>query len=122
MRPEMLRHVNQKRVLDALRSRSPQSRVGLAARLGLTRSTMTVIISTLVEQGLVRDAEGGVTPSRTGGRPRIGLELVGEGAYFAGVNICAETITAIVVDLLGEEVGPPTRPHPNRPAPLSGLP
>ena len=104
MRPEMLRHVNQKRVLDALRTRSPQSRVGLAERLGLTRSTLTVIVSTLVEQGLVRDAEVDVPRARTGGRPRVGLELVNDGAYFAGADIGHKTITAIVVDLLGEEV------------------
>ncbi|MFE4835898.1 ROK family protein [Arthrobacter sp. NPDC056691] len=100
-----LRHINQARVLDALRRHGPRSRIGLSELLGLQRSTITVITGALIDDGLVREMHADGPAPKGAGRPRVTLELCPEGAYFAGLDLGNETSTAIVVDLSGSEVG-----------------
>ncbi|MFF2300087.1 ROK family protein [Arthrobacter sp. NPDC058127] len=100
-----LRHINQARVLDALRKHGPRSRVGLSELLGLQRSTITVITGALMDEGLVREVHDDAVSQKGAGRPRVQLELCPDGAYFAGLDLGNEISTAIVVDLSGAEVG-----------------
>ena len=107
-----LRQINQARILNTLRKGS-WSRVALAEELGLNRSTVTVIISGLLEQGLVRELDAASSGAKANGRPRVGVALQGSGAYFGGLELGNELLTAVVTDLTGREVGrasEPTRP------------
>jgi hypothetical protein len=108
-----LRQINQARILNTLRKGS-WSRVALAEELGLNRSTVTVIISGLLEQGLVRELDAAPSGAKANGRPRVGVALRGSGAYFGGLELGNELLTAVVTDLTGREVGrasEPTRPE-----------
>lgn len=105
-----LRHINQARVLDALREQGTLTRVELATMLGLQRSTITVITGALIEEGLVHELAETSAPNRGAGRPAVGLALSGPGAYFAGLDLGNELSTAIVVDLTGAEVGRASTP------------
>jgi predicted NBD/HSP70 family sugar kinase len=108
-----LRQINQARILNTLRKGS-WSRVALAEELGLNRSTVTVIISGLLEQGLVRELDAAPSGAKANGRPRVGVALQGSGAYFGGLELGNELLTAVVTDLTGREVGrasEPTRPE-----------
>ena len=108
-----LRQINQARILNTLRKGS-WSRVALAEELGLNRSTVTVIISGLLEQGLVRELDAAPSGAKANGRPRVGVALQGSGAYFGGLELGNELMTAVVTDLTGREVGrtsEPTRPE-----------
>lgn len=98
-----LRQINQARILSTLRKGS-WSRVALAEHLGLNRSTATVIVNALLEQGLVREIDP--VPHRQGatGRPRVGIALNGSGAYFGGLELGNQTLTAVVADLTGREI------------------
>ncbi|NQD90248.1 ROK family transcriptional regulator [Paenarthrobacter sp. CM16] len=100
-----LRHINQARVLDALRKHGPRSRVGLSELLGLQRSTITVITGALMDDGLVREVDEDTQSQKSAGRPRVQLELCPAGAYFAGLDLGNDISTAILVDLSGSEVG-----------------
>ena len=102
-----LRQINQARILNTLR-RGSWSRVALAEELGLNRSTVTVIISTLIEQGLVRELD--TRPNTASGRPRVGVALRGDGAYFGGLELGNDQLTAAVSDLAGREIGRATEP------------
>ena len=108
-----LRPINQARILNTLRKGS-WSRVALAEELGLNRSTVTVIISGLLEQGLVRELDAAPSGAKANGRPRVGVALQGSGAYFGGLELGNELLTAVVTDLTGREIGrasEPTRPE-----------
>ena len=104
-----LRQINQARILSTLRKGS-WSRVALAKELGLNRSTVTVIISALLEQGLVRELDAAPYGVKPNGRPRVGVALQGSGAYFGGLELGNDQLTAVVTDLTGREVGRGTKP------------
>ncbi|HEU0165865.1 MAG TPA: MarR family winged helix-turn-helix transcriptional regulator, partial [Thermomicrobiales bacterium] len=105
-----IRVVNQARVLAALRRQGPHSRVSLSEDLGLTRSTVTVIVTTLLEQGLVEEVVSDSHDPRATGRPRVELRLRSGGAYFGGLDIGNETLTTVIVDLNGHQVEHSSRP------------
>ena len=84
----------QARVLKLLRDHGPLSRVELADRLGLSRTTMAVEVGRLVEQELA--AEVGPAASR-GGR-RSTLVDLSPSVRFVGVAIGATGMTVAVTD------------------------
>ena len=104
-----LRPINQARILSTLRNGS-WSRVALAETLGLNRSTVTVIVGGLIEQGLVRELDAAPQTSKPNGRPRVGVALQGSGAYFGGLELGNESLTAVVTDLAGRVVGRASEP------------
>jgi predicted ArsR family transcriptional regulator len=76
------------------------SRVRLAELTGLSTTTITNLISELLEQGLV--AEEGVerpTRRRGVGRPRTSVRLVPEARHAVGVHIGVGSIRMAVTDL-----------------------
>jgi predicted NBD/HSP70 family sugar kinase/plasmid maintenance system antidote protein VapI len=74
-------------MLRIVRATQPISRVDLARRLDVHRSTVTEIVKPLLASGILREG----TPEAAGagriGRPPIGLSLGPEMAFFIGVNI-----------------------------------
>src|SRR5205085_11192234 len=72
-------------LLRLIRAAQPMSRVELASRLGLSRSTVTEMVKPLVAAGLVREEE--VRRVSGLGRPRVALTLDGGRCIFAGVNL-----------------------------------
>jgi len=92
----LVRHVNERRLLSALRLSGPQPRAALARRLGLTRGALTGMAEALIARGLVR--EGAQTKPQAG-RPGIDLELDPEGAHFLGVEIGVGVMRLVLLDL-----------------------
>lgn len=74
-------------MLRIVRAAQPISRVDLARRLEVNRSTITEIVTPLIASGVLREAgpEDGAAGRR--GRPPIGLSLCGDRSLFIGVNI-----------------------------------
>src|SRR3954469_10182492 len=70
---ESLRERNRQRVIDALRARGAISRADIARRTGLSRSTVSSLISDLQAAGMVveRVADGSAPTSPQGGRPPV---------------------------------------------------
>lgn len=93
-----LRDVNIVAVASALRQYQPISRVELADRTGLGRSTITTIINTLLENGLVREI--GEAESAGGRRPIL-LDLVERARLVVAVRLSPQTVTLGLADLLG---------------------
>ena len=99
--------LNTASVLSEVRCSGVISRVELADRLGLGRSTITAITQRLLAQGHILeralDAMPGAESIR--GRPRIGLSLNPAAAYVVGVKIAMHQIAVSVVDFAGGVVG-----------------
>lgn len=69
-----VRHSNLGVVLRHLATEGPRSRARVADETGLTRATVSSLVSQLIELGLVREA-GEEKGSRRVGRPSVTLEL-----------------------------------------------
>lgn len=94
--PISTRNYNKRLSLDLIRfTPGGISRAELARRLGLTRSAVTAIISDLMQNGLVREAEEGPA---TAGRPPVLLEMNPERGYLAGVDIGATHISFVITN------------------------
>lgn len=89
-------------VLDLIRARGPISRRDLAEATGLTQATMSTVVRQLLDDGLVH--ETGRRESK-GGRPLVLLDINPVSRFAVGVQLGAESITYITIDLGGGVVG-----------------
>jgi predicted NBD/HSP70 family sugar kinase len=77
------------------------SRVGIAERLGLDKSTVTNQVAHLIEIGLIEEIAEGSAGTRGGRRP-IHLAMNRSFGRVIGIEIQVESYVAVVVDLAGE--------------------
>lgn len=90
------------------------SRAELARRTELSRSTVSELVASLLETGLV--VEGGVGES-SGGRRPINLEFRDEACRIVGLDVGATHLTVVVTDLRGRVLTTASRPFDVRPDP-----
>jgi predicted NBD/HSP70 family sugar kinase len=74
-------------MLRIVRAAQPISRVDLARRLEVNRSTVTEIVTPLIASGVLREAAPDEAAVHRRGRPPIGLTLRSDRSFFIGVNI-----------------------------------
>lgn len=77
------------------------SRIDIAERLGLDKSTVTNQVAKLIEMGLVTEKEIGNAGTRGGRRP-IQLAMNNAFGVVIGVEIQVKSFTAVAVNLAGE--------------------
>ncbi len=92
--------INGNRLLRELWINRGLSRIQLAQRLELDKSTVTLLVSPLEKAGIVETISEGSASSR-GGRKPIALGLRGESAYFLGMEIQPDRINITLLDLRG---------------------
>jgi glucokinase-like ROK family protein len=99
-----LRELNRGRVIDALRGRGTASRAEIARATGLSRSTVSSIVSDLIEAGLLAEqAEAtGVAHGEAGGRPPVLLSLNPSAGLAVGVDFGHSHLRVAVSDLSHE--------------------
>jgi glucokinase-like ROK family protein len=99
-----LRELNRGRVIDALRGRGTASRAEIARATGLSRSTVSSIVSDLIEAGLLTEqAEAtGVAHGEAGGRPPVLLSLNPSAGLAVGVDFGHSHLRVAVSDLSHE--------------------
>lgn len=91
------------------------SRAEIARRAGLSRSTVSEIVETLLATGLVREA--GVGASRGGRRPIV-LEFQDDAGTIIGVDMGASHVATIRTDLRGRVLAAERLSHPVQTDPL----
>lgn len=91
----LARKHNSSAILDLLRLNGPLSRAVLAAKIGLTRSTVSRIVDDLIAENLVREVE--LSPGRKG-RPGMLLELDPQGGSAIGIEIGVNFISILLAD------------------------
>jgi glucokinase-like ROK family protein len=92
-----IRKLNTAVVLDILRRYAPLSRAELAARTGLNRSTVSIIVNSLIEEGFVQETD---LQSPKIGRPGMLLVLNPKGGFAVGVEIGVDFISVILTDFV----------------------
>ena len=80
------------------------SRVGIAERLSLDKSTVTNQVNRLIEMGIIEEIEEGSASSR-GGRKPIHLGISRDYGVVIGIEIQVESWLAVMVDLSGAILG-----------------
>jgi len=108
--PTFLRDINQARVLRLLREKGVLSRAEVARYLCLTRSTVTLVVGELIKKGLIAPT-GEAFCTQLTGRPGAALKLNGEGAFFLGIEIGANEVHLLLINLFGSIVYRQTVPH-----------
>ena len=93
---ETARDINRSLVLSAIRTNQPLSRADLARKIGLQRSTVSLIVEQLMNERWV--VEGGIAQLPRGRKPRL-LTLDVEDTAVIGVNVLPRVTTMVVADL-----------------------
>jgi predicted NBD/HSP70 family sugar kinase len=96
--PELLRTINQQRLLDCLFTEGPATRPQLAKQTGLSLPTVIAALTDLDELGLVRVAG---RPETSQGRPALLYEANARAGYVAGVDIGRSWLRVVITDLTG---------------------
>lgn len=96
--PELIRAINKQRVLRLIRSAGPISRADAAEQTGLTRPTISAVVSELIEEGWVEEMGTGES---SGGRPPILLRFNPRARYVVGAELSAGHVRAVLSDLAG---------------------
>jgi glucokinase-like ROK family protein len=93
----LVRRLNSSVVLNTLRKCAPLSRAELAAKTGLNRSTISSIIKSLLQQGLVQETK---LQSDRMGRPGMMMQINPAGGFAVGIEIGVDYISAMVTDFV----------------------
>jgi predicted NBD/HSP70 family sugar kinase len=95
----LLKDMNERTVLEAIRSGAPISRAEISRRAGVSKPTVSLALQSLLDAGLVREADGDP------GRPSYGavfFEPVAEAALVLGIDVGARFVRGAICDLHGE--------------------
>jgi predicted NBD/HSP70 family sugar kinase len=88
-------------VLGRVRGHGPCSRADIAAATGLSKAAVSSLVTDLIDRGVVREV--GVTENRIG-RPATMLVLDGSAYAAVGIEVNADSLTAVALDLAGERL------------------
>ncbi len=105
------------RIFRAIWRRPNISRVALADRLGLDKSTVTNQVNLLIERGLIEEVQEGHASSRGGRRP-IHLGIRRSFGRILGIELQQDAYVALATDLSGEILGEHRGTIPVRPGAL----
>lgn len=97
--PALLRALNERTVLGAVRDAGPISRAEVARRTGISRPTVSLVLRALVEDGLVRETEHDPEGPHYGA---VYYEAHPEAAAVLGVDFGAGAVRSALCDLSGE--------------------
>lgn len=97
---QLVKRINRSVLLRLLRGRSGLSRAQLAQESGLTKSTVSLLVRELIDEGWV--TETSVAPTQGLGRPSTPLRLDGGRRAMIGVEIAVESLRVVGVSLTGE--------------------
>ncbi|MDQ6816975.1 MAG: ROK family transcriptional regulator [Actinomycetota bacterium] len=97
--PAMLRALNERTVLEAIRADAPISRAEISRRVGISKPTVSLALRSLLDAKLVREVDG------AGHRGRYGatlFESVPEARLVLGLDIGARFLRGAICDLHGD--------------------
>jgi predicted NBD/HSP70 family sugar kinase len=96
--PPLLRALNERTVLEAIREGAPISRAEISRRSGISKPTVSLALQSLLGAGLVREAERGPDGPGYGA---VYFEAVAEAALVVGLDLGARFVRGAVCDLGG---------------------
>src|SRR5262245_69731 len=96
--PGLLKQINEREVLETIRSGAPISRAEISRRAGISKPTVSLALESLREAGLVHEAERGPDGPGYGA---VYFEPVAEAALVVGLDLGARFVRGAVCDLDG---------------------
>ena len=96
---QQTRTFNQQLVLRALHDHSPLSRADLARLTGLTRTSVSDLVGSLIDDGLIEEVGRGRS---SGGKSPILLRVAPEGRQLIGLDLGESQFSGAVVNLRGD--------------------
>jgi predicted NBD/HSP70 family sugar kinase len=96
--PPLLKRLNEETVMDTIRAGAPISRAEIARRAGISKPTVSLVLRTLLDAGLVREAADGPAGPTYGA---VYFEPVAEAALVLGVDLGARFLRGALADLTG---------------------
>ena len=97
--PPLLKDLNQRTVLETIRSSAPVSRAEISRMVGISKPTVSLAILSLLDAGLVREAAEGPDGPSYGA---VFFEPVPEAALVLGFDLGARFLRGAICDLRGE--------------------
>ena len=94
--PSLMREINERRVIDTLRSNGALHAAEIARLIGLSKPTTADILRDLVEFGLIKEVEPGEGDSK---RARLVYEAISDVRVSLGIDIGTRFIRAAIGDL-----------------------
>ena len=97
--PPLLKRLNERTVLEAIRAGAPISRAEISRRVGISKPTVSLALRSLEDAGLVRQA------SRSPDGPSYGalfFEPVPDAAFVLGLDLGSRFLRGAVADLAGQ--------------------
>ena len=96
--PGLLKRINEREVLETIRAAAPISRAEISRRAGISKPTVSLALQSLLESGLVREAQQGPDGPGYGA---VYFEPVAEAALVLGLDLGARFVRGAVCDLAG---------------------
>ena len=96
--PRLLKHLNERTVLETLRAEAPISRAEISRRVGISKPTVSLALRSLLDAGLVREAEHDPDGPSFGA---VFFEPVPDAALVLGLDLGARFARGAVCDLAG---------------------
>lgn len=109
---QLVKRINRSVLLRLLRRRSGLSRAQLAQESGLTKSTVSLLVRELIDEGWICDTGPAASPGL--GRPSTPLQLDGSRRAMIGVEIAVESLRVASVSLTGEVLASAEEALPGR--------
>jgi predicted NBD/HSP70 family sugar kinase/DNA-binding CsgD family transcriptional regulator len=97
--PPLLKHLNERAVLETIRASAPISRAEISRRAGISKPTVSLALQSLLAAGLVREASQGPDGPSYGA---LFFEPIPEAAFVLGLDLGARFLRGAVCDLAGE--------------------
>jgi predicted NBD/HSP70 family sugar kinase/DNA-binding XRE family transcriptional regulator len=97
---QLVKRINRSVLLRLLRQRGSLSRAQLAHESGLTKSTVSLLVRELIDEGWITETE--LAAAQGMGRPSTPLRLDGSRRAMVGVEVGVESLRAVGVSLTGE--------------------
>src|ERR687887_2122271 len=94
----LLKNLNERTVLEAIRTGAPISRAEISRRVGISKPTVSLALQSLLDAGLVREAVHDPDGPSYGA---LFFEPVAEAALVLGVDVGARFLRGALCDLSG---------------------
>jgi len=96
---QVVKRNNKSLVLQIIKEQSPLSRADIAGRLGLNKSTVSSLVSELIEEELINETGPGES---SGGRRPVMLLFNNEAGFSIGIDIGVNYLLGVLTDLSGK--------------------
>jgi len=107
-KPKLIRRINRKIILDAIREEDNFSQTYISKKVGTSKQTINKIITELINENLVTEAGVGESTKEGGKKPLL-LKFNSKGGYVIGVML-SHKITAVLTDLSANIISEKTIP------------